>query len=51
MIADIVMPEKDGLETVREMLGIDPALSIFTMRGKDRDRSEVEAVGGKTFIT
>jgi DNA-binding response OmpR family regulator len=34
-IVDIVMPEKDGLETVKEILAIDPAAVIFTMSGRD----------------
>jgi CheY-like chemotaxis protein len=34
-IVDIVMPEKDGIETVREILAIDPAAVIFTMSGAD----------------
>src|SRR5512147_908798 len=34
-IVDIVMPEKDGIETVKEILAIDPAAVIFTMSGED----------------
>src|SRR5688572_15884234 len=40
-IVDIVMPEKDGIETVREILAIDPAAVIFTMSGADDDFQEV----------
>ncbi|MGH9870523.1 MAG: response regulator [Candidatus Polarisedimenticolia bacterium] len=31
VIVDIIMPEKDGIETVRTILAIDPAAVIFTM--------------------
>jgi DNA-binding NarL/FixJ family response regulator len=41
VIADIVMPEEDGIETVKELLGIDPAAVIFTMSGRDEDFQEV----------
>jgi DNA-binding response OmpR family regulator len=37
VIADIVMPEKDGIETVKEILAIDPAAVIFTLSGQDAD--------------
>ena len=48
VIADIVMPEKDGLETVKEILAIDPAAVIFTMSGKDgaADHNEVARLLG-----
>jgi len=48
VIADIVMPEKDGIETVREILTIDPAAVIFTMTGKDgaEDHNEVARMMG-----
>ena len=35
VLVDIVMPEKDGIETVKEILAIDPAAVIFTMSGED----------------
>ncbi|MGH9870601.1 MAG: hypothetical protein ACREAA_20885 [Candidatus Polarisedimenticolia bacterium] len=35
------MPEKDGIETVREILAIDPAAVIFTMSGAEEDYQEV----------
>ena len=41
VIADIVMPEKDGIETLREILAIDPAAVILTMSGRDEDFQEV----------
>lgn len=41
VIVDIVMPEKDGIETVREILAIDPAAVIFTMSGAEEDYQEV----------
>ena len=42
------MPEKDGIETVREILAIDPAAVIFTMSGKDgaEDHNEVARMMG-----
>ncbi len=42
------MPEKDGIETVREILAIDPAAVIFTMTGKDgaEDHNEVARMLG-----
>lgn len=48
VIADIVMPEKDGIETVKEILAIDPAAVIFTMSGKDgaEDHNEVARMLG-----
>ena len=38
VIADIVMPKKDGIETVKEILAIDPAPVVFTMSGSRRRR-------------
>jgi len=48
ILVDIVMPEKDGIETVKEMLAIDPAAVIFTMTGKDgaEDHNEVARMLG-----
>ena len=43
VIADIVMPEKDGIATVKEILAIDPAAVIFTMSGKDAGGDYQEA--------
>jgi two-component system, chemotaxis family, chemotaxis protein CheY len=45
-IVDIVMPEKDGIETVREILAIDPAAIVFTMSGADDDYQEVARMLG-----
>jgi two-component system, chemotaxis family, chemotaxis protein CheY len=45
-IVDIVMPEKDGIETVKEILAIDPAAVIFTMSGADDDYQEVARMLG-----
>ena len=48
VIVEIVMPEKDGLETVKEILAIDPAAVIFTMSGRDGagDHNEVARMLG-----
>jgi len=46
VILDIVMPEKDGIETVREILAIDPAAVIFTMSGAEDDYQEVARMLG-----
>jgi len=42
------MPEKDGIETVREILAIDRMTVIFTMTGKDgaEDHNEVARMLG-----
>jgi DNA-binding response OmpR family regulator len=45
-IVDIVMPAKDGIETVREILAIHPAAVVFTMSGADDDYQEVARVLG-----
>ena len=48
VLVDIVMPEKDGIETVREILATDPAAVIFAMSGKDgaEDHNEVARMLG-----
>jgi len=40
------MPEMDGIETVREILAIDPEAVIFTMSGADEDYQEVARMVG-----
>jgi CheY-like chemotaxis protein len=45
-IVDIIMPDKDGIETVREILAIDPAAIVFTMSGADDDYQEVARMLG-----
>jgi two-component system, OmpR family, response regulator len=45
-ILDIVMPEMDGIETVREILAIDPAAVVFTMSGADDNYQEVARMLG-----
>jgi len=48
VLLDIVMPEKDGIETVKEILAIDPAAVIFTMSGQDSDYQETaRMLGGR----
>ncbi|HET6371967.1 MAG TPA: response regulator [Candidatus Polarisedimenticolia bacterium] len=34
-LVDMIMPEKDGIETVKEILEFDPDAVIFTFSGKD----------------
>ena len=46
VIADIVMPEKDGIEVVREILAIDTSAVIFTMSGRDEDYQYVTQLLG-----
>ena len=36
VITDLVMPEKDGLETIRELRRLDPAAKIIAMSGGGR---------------
>jgi two-component system, chemotaxis family, chemotaxis protein CheY len=45
-IVDIVMPEKDGIETVKEILAIDPAAVVFTISGANDDYQEVARMLG-----
>jgi CheY-like chemotaxis protein len=45
-IVDIIMPEMDGIETVREILAIDPGAIVFTMSGADDDYQEVARMLG-----
>ena len=45
-IVDIVMPEKDGIETVKEILAFDPEAVIFTMSGREEDYQHVAATLG-----
>lgn len=33
VITDIVMPDKEGLETIRDLLGADPLVKIIAMSG------------------
>lgn len=49
---DIVMPEKSGLETVREILAADPDACILMISalGQDMLLAEAIAAGAKDFI-
>ena len=53
VIADIVRPDKDGMEVVRADGRHRPGFEHFhhEREGQGADRNEVEAVGGKTVIT
>lgn len=46
VILDIVMPEKDGIETVQEILAIDPAAVIFTMSGREETYQNIAKMLG-----
>lgn len=40
------MPEKDGIETIKEILAFDPEAVVFTMSGRDGDYLEVARIVG-----
>jgi DNA-binding NarL/FixJ family response regulator len=39
VITDILMPEAEGLETIRALRGDDPGVKIIAMSGADRGRA------------
>jgi two-component system, chemotaxis family, chemotaxis protein CheY len=39
VITDILMPEQEGLETIRELRLLDPAVKIIAMSGAAQDRA------------
>jgi CheY-like chemotaxis protein len=41
VITDIVMPEKDGLEVLRELRSMRPSVKIIAISGAGRDRGAV----------
>jgi CheY-like chemotaxis protein len=45
-IVDILVPKRDGIETVREILAINPAAVVFSMSGADDDYQEVAGMLG-----
>ena len=48
VLVDMVMPEKDGLETVKEIMAIDQSAVVFTFSGQEGagDRNEVARLLG-----
>jgi CheY-like chemotaxis protein len=41
VITDIVMPEKDGLEVLRELRSMHPSVKIIAISGAERNRAAV----------
>jgi two-component system chemotaxis response regulator CheY len=53
MITDLLMPDIDGMEVAKQILGMDPAAKIIicsTDRQKYR-RQDADAIGAKAFLT
>ena|ERR1041384_7434802 len=46
VLVDMIMPEKDGIETVMEILAFDPAAVIFTMSGAGENYQEMAIMLG-----
>lgn len=49
VICDIIMPEKEGLETIREMRRLNPELKIIAMSGGGRVSSDNYLNNAKAF--
>lgn len=49
VICDILMPEKEGLETIREMMKLDPDLKIIAMSGGGRVSSKNYLKNARAF--
>jgi CheY-like chemotaxis protein len=47
VITDIVMPEQDGLETITQLLAVDPQLPILAISGGGRTGNAVFLVAAK----
>jgi len=44
VLTDIVMPEKDGLEAIREILAIDPKAKLIAMSASEHSTSSIDYV-------
>lgn len=52
MTMDVTMPEKDGIEAVREIIAIDPAARIVMCSALGQESKVIEAIraGAKDFV-
>jgi two-component system chemotaxis response regulator CheY len=52
MTLDITMPEKDGVEALREIVGIDPSARVIMCSALGQESKVLEAVkaGAKDFV-
>jgi len=49
VICDIIMPEKEGLETIREMKRLSPDMKILAMSGGGRASSDIYLNTARAF--
>ena len=49
---DITMPEKDGLEALREIIGLDPSAKVIMCSALGQESKVIEAIkaGAKDFV-